>query len=210
MGNLNNTMEFQNDSLELQEMREQLALLNRKLEKEHILNEKLMRKAMGKRIKKYQRDNWIAAFVILVIAVPCFGLITWKAGTSIYFFIVTIIYLLSAIVFNFYTWRPIRQEDFLSGNLCEVSKHLVTIKKLYIRWRTFGIPFVILWLLWFVYELSESYNGTDESVKGLVRGILTGGIIGGIGGAIVGTIAYLKMKKDLNKTIKEIEDLTKE
>ena len=210
MGNLNHTMELQNDSLELQEMRKQLALLNRKLEKEHILNEKLMRKAMGKRIKKYQRDNWIAAFVILFIAIPCFGLITWKVGTSIYFFIVTIIYLLSAIVFNFYTWRPIRQQNFLSGNLCEVSKHLVTVKKLYSRWRAFGIPFVILWLIWFTYELSGSYNGADEFIKAFVSGVLKGGIIGGIGGAIVGTIAYIKMKKDINKTIKEIEELEKE
>ena len=210
MGNLNHKKELQNDSLELQEMREQLALLNRKLEKEHILNEKLMRKAMGKRIKKHQRDNWIAAFVILFLAIPCVGLVTWKASLSIYFFIVTILYLLSAIVFNFYIWRPIRQEDFLSGNLCEVSKNLANVKKLYSRWQAFGIPFAILWLIWFIYELSESYNGVDESVIGLIRSIISGGIVGGIGGGIAGTITYIKMKKDINETIKEIEELTKE
>ena len=210
MGNLNHTMEFQDDSLELQEMREQLALLNRKLEKEHILNKKLMRKAMGKRIKKYQRDNWIATFVILFFAIPCTGIITWKAGTSLSFLIVTTIYFLSAIVFSFYVWRPIRQQDFLSGNLCEVSKHLVTIKKRYSRWRTFGIPFVILWFIWFIYELSESYDGANEFVKTFIRSGITGGIVGGIVGGIAGTIAYIKMKKDINETIKEIEELKKE
>ena len=210
MGNLNHTKELQNDSLELQEMREQLTLLNRKLEKEHILNEKLMRKAMGNRIKKHQRDNWIATFFILFIAIPCFGLITWKAGTSITLLIVTILYFLSAVVFSFYTWRPIRQEDFLSGNLCEVSKKLMTVKKLFSKWRTFSIPFVILWFSWFVYELSESYNGADEFVQVFIRSGIHGGIVGGICGGIAGTIVYIKMKKDINKTIEEIEELTKE
>ena len=59
--------------------------------------------------------------------------------------------------------------------------------------------------MWFMYELSVSSFNED-----FARGVIGGGIIGVIGGSIVGVIVYIKMKKDINETIKEIEDMSRE
>ena len=57
------------DSRELMEMKEQLSILTQKLEKETIVNKRLMRRAMKNKISKMQRHALIKG-IIIALAIP--------------------------------------------------------------------------------------------------------------------------------------------
>ena len=69
-------MEENLDTIELNEMKEQISLLRRKLEKETIVNEKLIRASMRDKLKALKRRSYIECVVGIAAAV------LWKFGIS--------------------------------------------------------------------------------------------------------------------------------
>ena len=77
------------DSRELMEMKEQLSILTKKLEKETLVNEKLMRRATKEKISKMQRRALIKG-IGLGLCIPyvigvchLVGLSLWLCGFTI-------------------------------------------------------------------------------------------------------------------------------
>ena len=62
-------MENITENAELEQMRAQLNLLKGKLEKETIINEQLIRKAMKEKVSSLNRQTLVLAFIIL-LAIP--------------------------------------------------------------------------------------------------------------------------------------------
>ena len=56
-------MESLNENMELEQLREQLSILKRKLEKETIVNDRLMRNAMKNKAKNITRNGWIISII---------------------------------------------------------------------------------------------------------------------------------------------------
>ena len=187
-----------NDTLELQEMREQLSLLNKKLEKEHLLNEQMLRKAMHKQISKMRNERWWM-YIAIVVTLPCWWLMYTRLHFSMAFCIVTLLYFLLAVVFNQYIWHNFRPGECLSGNLRETSLKMVRLRQLNTKWFQFGICFIIPWFIWFVFENNLQTHS-----------VLVGGIIGGIIGGAIGIIQYRKQQKALKEMIQQIAEMTAE
>ena len=185
-----------NDTLELQEMREQLTLLNKKLEKEHLLNEQMMRKAMHKQISKMRTERWWM-YIAIVVTLPCWWLMYTYLHFSGFFCTVTLLYFLLAAVFNQYIWRNFHPGECLSGNLRETSLKMVRLRQLNTKWLQFGICFTIPWFIWFAFENNLQAHGA-----------LVGGTVGGIIGGTIGIIHYRKQQKALKEMIQQIEEMT--
>ena len=69
-------MEENLNTIELNEMKEQISLLRRKLEKETIVNEKLIRASMRDKLKAVKRRSYIECIVGIAAAA------LWKFGVS--------------------------------------------------------------------------------------------------------------------------------
>lgn len=185
---------------DLEEMRAQLALLNKKLENETIINEKLMKGVMQDKVNSINRDIVWEALGGLV-GIPCYLLIWYVWNLSAAFLLVTILYFLLSVVFTYYTRRGISTEAVINGNLIELSAKLVKMKRMSALWLRYSIPFLIIWFVWIGYELS----GTDG-----MQILLSGGIIGGAIGGWVGYKQYKKTQKNAQDIIDSIKELTKE
>ena len=86
------------------------------------------------------------------------------------------------------------------GNLMEVRKKILSIKQAYKNWLKISIPFIIIWLTWFLYELFQLPHIPKDA-------ILTGVVFGGIIGGITGTLQYNKMQQTTDEILQQIEEM---
>ncbi|MDO4970666.1 MAG: hypothetical protein Q4E41_01050 [Bacteroidales bacterium] len=193
---------YDNNMMELEEMRGQLNLLKQKLSEQEIVSEKLMRKVTSERLSKINNEGRIAVAVAAIFA-PLNVFIFQDLGLSTAFIIVSTVYFLVCAGFSLYSRRGINPDDVIYGNLVETHRKMVRYKTLCNRWLMGVIPFLALWFGWLMYEL---YKQGQE----MYRESMLGACIGLAIGSICGIIYYNKSKKNLNDAIQEINDLTKE
>ena len=144
---------------ELQEMREQLAALKEKLNKQEIVNEKNLRKLMFRKALRFKVFMWVG---ILLVATPTVALwimnFAWFDGTHTDFQLIlgtiaTAIMLAMLIIGT----SIIKIKDIRSGNLQTVKEQIrkmntpVVEKKYRIVWNVFSIMVIVL-------LLEDNYN----------------------------------------------------
>ena len=193
-----------NNDFELEEMRQQMTTLKNKLDKQEIVNDRLMRRSMRNEVNTINRRyNIIMALCVLMIPYGywCFVVLS---HLSIAFWIVTSIFMLVCGVATFYNSRKISDPNLMNHNLVEARKKVASAKKFEANWLLFGIPAVILWFSWFVYEIYQIQGGDYNN------GFFWGGCVGGIIGAVCGIKVHLKTQRQYQDIIDQIEELTAE
>ena len=190
------------DSRELQEMKEQLAILTQKLEKEAIVNERLIRQSMKNKASSIRRAA-IVESIITLIMIPYFiwvmpNVIAISTGLCCF----TCFFMVLALVCNYYIHSRFRPDKFVLGNLLEVRKDTLMIKRFYINWLKFiGLPFIIVFFSWFVHDIRIAYPGED--LNGIYYGIGFGILLG----TIIGTIQFKKIQNTADEILEQIEEM---
>ena len=187
------------DSRELMEMKEQLSILNQKLEKEKIVNDRMMRRATKEKISKMQRHALIKAIAI-ACAIPYTHFVTHWLGISPWFCASTFALLAIALYADFRIHRNLRANEAMQGNLMDVRKKVLHIKQDYRDWIKFSIPILIVWLTWFVYEICQNPDIPQEAI---FTGIASGGVFGGI----IGFLEYRKIQRSADEILQQIEEM---
>ena len=190
------------NDFELENMRQQMATLKNKLNEQEILNDRIMRRSMKKEVSNItRRYNIIMAIGVLMVPYGywCFVKL---AGLSIFFWIVTSIFMLICTGATFYNSRKISDPELMSHSLVEARKKVASAKKFESNWLLFGVPAVILWMGWFLYEIYQIQGGDFNN------GFFWGGCVGGIIGAICGIKMHFKTQRQYQDIIDQIEDLT--
>ena len=193
-----------NNDFELDEMRQQMTMLKNKLNKQEIVNDRLMRRSMRDEVNTItRRYNIIMALGILMVPYGywCFVKL---CGLSLLFWIVSSIFMLICAGATFYNSRKISDPGLMSHNLVEARKKVASAKKFEANWLMFGVPAVIVWLGWFFYEIYQVQGGDFNN------GFFWGGCIGGIIGAICGFKMHFKTQRQYQDIIDQIEELTAE
>ena len=189
------------DSIELQEMKEQLAILTQKLEKETIVNERLIRQSMKDKASTIRRKAIVEGIVTLIM-IPYFIWVMPNViaiSTGLCYF--TCFFMVLALVCNYYIHSRFRPEKFIGSNLLEVRKDTLMMKKFYINWLKFiGIPFIIVFFSWFFHDIRLAYPG--EELNGIYYGIGFGILLG----TIIGTILFKKIQNTANEILEQIEE----
>lgn len=184
------------NSIELNEMREQLAILNKKLSDQAIVNERLIRASVNKNVKSINKEG--RGMTLLAVAgIACIFADHYLVNWSWPFTIVTIIFMLVAIFFNIYCRNGLSTERALTSDLVEMRLAALRFKRFQTRWLFFGIPFVICWIIWLVYE---TLNLTPNPEP-----IIIGCVVGGLLGAAVGINQYIRAQRQASEIIAEIE-----
>ena len=190
------------DSRELQQMKEQLAILTQKLDKETIVNERLMRQAMKSKASWLRRKAIIESVVTLIIIPYFIWVMPGLFGLSIEFCAFTCFFLILALGYNYYIHTHFRPEKFAHGNLLEVRKDTLRLKTLYANWLKFiGIPFIVVFLSWFVHDITKAIHG--EELQGALYGMVVGVLIG----SIIGIYRYRKTQRTADEILAQIEEM---
>ena len=140
------------NNFEMDEMRQQMETLKKKLNAQQIVNDRLMRRSMKSTANKIvQRHNVVMAVALLMIPFGYFSIVV-SGGLSIPFWIATCIFMIIEAAATYYIGFDLRDSRLMQGKLLEVRRKVARAKKLENQWLFISIPLVILWLAWFVYE----------------------------------------------------------
>ena len=193
-----------NENFDLENMRQQMTTLKNKLNQQEIVNDRFVRRSMRNEVNTITRRYYIIMALGLFMIPYGYWCFVKLCSLSVFFWIVTSIFMLICAGATYYTLRKINDPDMMNRNLVEARKKVACAKKFEANWLFFGIPAVVLWLGWFLYEVYQIHGGAIDN------GFFWGGCIGAIIGAICGLSINFKTQRQYQDIIDQIEDLTAE
>ena len=137
---------------ELQEMRDQMSLLKETLQKEQIVNDRLLRDAMRGKVKTIHRNVWIVGACTLYVMT--FGVWAFHyCGFSWWLIGFTMLVMIYSITDTILIHRRLRSDCVLTDDLRTVTLAARKLKQDYIDSLKRAIPLTIAMTGWFAGEL---------------------------------------------------------
>ena len=189
---------------QLEEMRQQMQMLKNKLDKQEIVNDHMIRRSMKNTAGNISRRYYIIMGICLLMIPYSYWAFVMLSGFSIPFWIFTCIVMLTSLGATYYNSRNLSDSNIMTNNLVDVRRRMARAKKFDADWLFFGIPIIIVFLGWFMYETYQLHSGN------LANGLFWGGCIGAILGAILGFSLHFKTQRQYQDIIDQIENLTAE
>ncbi len=179
----------------LEEMRAQFQTLNRKLEQQTILNDRLLHEAMRKRVSAVTRI-YIVSFVCCAYVLT-FGLYAFhQLGLSDAFLAATAALILVCAGVSLYNGGNVLTGTLLEGSMLQIAERAARNKRLEKRWFRYGHLLLAPWGCWLGYEL---WSMGDK----VLLCILAFSFVIGL---LVGYNLYRKIVSAYNDLIRDIED----
>lgn len=192
-------MEKHQDNFELEEMKQQIRLLKEKLEKETIVNEKMIMQSIREKLGYIKRKIRFMYILVPFALIYC-NLFFISTGYSWMFCVVTTLFLIVACIYQIYSHKGVNPKEISTGNLINISQALIRMNRLGLRWLYFGLPFAALWMVWFLVESYPKDSG---------KFICIGGGVGFVVGAIMGLLHLNNVRRKAKDAIREIEAYTR-
>lgn len=189
---------------QLEEMRQQMLTLKKKLEKQEIINDRLIRRSMKNTAGNIRRTYLITIAVSILMVPYGYWAFVTLSHFSVAFWIGTSIFMLVCGGATLYNRRNLSDARLMTNNLIDVRRRMACAKKFDSDWLFFSTPAVILWLSWFMYEVYKQNHDL------LSHPLFWAGCIGGTIGVIVGLSIHFKTQRQYQKIISQIEDFTSE
>lgn len=195
---------------ELEEMRMSLNALKNKLDKQEIVNERLLRQSMKSKMSWIHRYTNVQLFFVPLVAL-CFLPLVLSMNLSWWLYGFTIVMVAVSAGFDWFI-NHMSGLDFMKGNLMETASRLAKMKRLRIRHEIVGMTVLVFWIIWLVYEIYKSgmeapaESGMQEMAWGYIIGVGVGLVIG----LIIGFSIFFKMQRTNDEIIQQIEEITGE
>ena len=190
------------DSKEMLEMKEQLSLLIKKLDKETIVNERMIRRSMKEKADRLNRRLIVESLVALIMIPFFICVLPNLSKVSMPFCIFSAGFFAIAILYDFYMYLRFRPQKFIEGNMIEARRDTLNFKKQTLRWTyCIGIPFLVVYIAWFVYEKMQYYQGE------ILKIVLVSALIGFLIGGAIGINVFIKTLRATDEILMQIEEL---
>lgn len=186
------------EKMELDELREQVALLKYKLQHQKIVSERAISEAAQKGIGKLNTAGTISMVLGVFATVWC-TIMIHQMGFSLAFVIGTAIFLGVTALATIYTHCSLRPIDVAHGNLVEIMQKLIRFRKIYSYWHFYSIPALLVWCFFLYYDASHMLSDATP--------FLIGGAIGGVFGGAMGLKRYFKIMRETDSIIAKINEL---
>ena len=188
-------------SQELEQMRLQVDIMRKKLEKQTIISDTHIRNSM--KSKQYEMTKIIACTIFIgALSLPYCIWIFYKFGFSLLFIVATGLMLVGCLGITIKQRSSLKSFDFTQGNLVDVATKLNKVKTHYHEWIKIALPMILLWTSWLVYE-----GITRMEPSPIQMGFLTGIGVGVILGGIVGYRINRKIVSKSTEILEHIKEL---
>ena len=186
---------------EWQEMKEQIALLKKTIERQDIVSDRLMRRTMKRKMRSLNREARFV-YVLGAFALVYCNIVFFYMNLSLWFSLATTVFMLAAIGYTVWMHRGLSVEEISTGRLVEVGRKVARMKRMGQRWLCGVFPFLAVWFGGFVWEIWQS-----EANKDLALGMIVGGAVGGIVGGIIGYMRYRNTQRLADEILDNIKDV---
>lgn len=204
-------MEDKNIMIELEQMREQMHVLRNKLDKQDIVNDKLVKNSVKSKM------SWIRKFVYLeFLLIPLVALVWY--GIKEMFDLSWFNYAFMMVMCTIDTvWdyriniASLNTEKVESNSLTDTMQKLVAMKQMRAKSFFIMMPLIILWLLWTGIDMWQYVSATtfkEDFLSGAAYGGLAGLVIGIPLGIFTAFRIYRKMQNTNDELIAQIGEFT--
>ncbi len=187
---------------ELENMRQQMAILQEKLDKQTIVTDRIVRNAIKKSMGSINK-RYLVVIVLAVLMIP-YGYWSFVkvGGMSMSLWIVTSLLMIVTALFTYFNGKSMRDRQLLDANLLEAKKRVARSKKRDNIWLYISIPVMLLWMAWVSWEFAQQIGDMRIAIVTIVAG--------GAIGAAIGLKMHLNTQRDYREIIRQIEDLEEE
>ena len=186
---------------ELQEMREQMAALKDKLNKQEMVNDRLIRNVLSQKMKVVNKNAWV--FGLSSLFVITFGnFLFYHMGLSVWFLIGTTVMMVFCVAVTWVSHSWVSSNEIAKGDLLKVAKQAHRLQKVYKNWKYIALPMVMVWLAWLVMEYAAEVQD-----KTMLISMVSGSLVGGLVGGLVGLRQNKKVISELDEMIAQIEEM---
>ena len=187
---------------ELQEMREQMAALKEKLNKQEVVNDRLIRDVLSQKMKVINKNGWISGLCGLFVIT--FGnFMFYQMGLSTWFLIGTTVMMIFCVVVTWISHSWVNSNEIANGDLLRVAKQAFRLQKVYKNWKYIALPMILAWGVWLGLEYTAIVQDTA-----IVFGTMSCGVIGGLIGGMIGFRQNKKVINELGEMIYHIEEMS--
>ena len=190
---------------ELQEMKEQMALLKDSLRKEQIVNDRLLREAMHGKVERIHRKAWVVGLCALYVCT--FGIWSFhELGLSWYLIGATVAMMIYSVVKTIIIHRRLAANNVMTDDLRTVAHAAKRLKEDYIRSLYGGMAMVFVWFIWLAMEIlfgQTVYAESSIMVRGGMLGML---FFGGVIGFLLGYRMYRRVLSLCDDIIRQVDE----
>ena len=191
-------MIYDNNTYELEEMKQQMLLLKKKLEQQKIVNDKMLRSAMKKKLYGLNKKARIIFIIGIFVAIGAPGYFTLVGFTPLFCAATTLMLLFSAFK-TFQYHKKLWRLNLSESNLIELAEELTLLRTRYERWYRFAWCMIIPWGALMAYEATKIFG---EELVWYIGGSAIGLIIGGL----TGTRINNNMIRRTDELLEQIEE----
>lgn len=201
-------MENNNQNTELELMRSQMEDFKAQLDKQKIVNEKMIIGSMKKSMSWIKRYVYFECSLVPIIAVSWFAIKEFAHLSWLNYAFLMIITIVSVIADYRINVSAISDADYSRNNLLTTIKKLTRMKRQRSIEMMIEMPAIVLWLLWSGIE-AWIYMPADapDFMRGAVYGGIVGVVIGGVCGLIFAFRIFFKMQRTNDEVISQINEL---
>lgn len=204
-------MENNNMNNDLELMREQMQMLREKLDKQEIINDKMLRQSVKKQM------SWIKNFVYLEFLLVPFIALVWYGIKEVFdlswwnYGILLIMCIIDVVLDYYVNVAALKTHNIENSNLTETMHKLYRMKQIRAKQFIIMITLCATWFTWTGIEMWQ-YTGSMAEMDKMMQGAA----YGGLGGLVIGIpIAffvviriYRKMQRTNDELIHQIEEFT--
>ena len=184
---------------ELEEMRQQMAILKDKLENQTIVNDRFIRRSIKHGVSTINKRYLVIGIIALAMIPYGYWAFVMMGGLSVPLWLACCVMMLLVVGFMIYNSQDLRDRNLMNNNLLDVKRKVALAQKRDGNWLWFGIPVALAWGAWAVYEMSQQMGGNEFFVPFCIVCIL--------GGLLVGLKVHFKTQRHYSDIIEQIEDL---
>lgn len=189
------------ETAELDAMRQQLNLLKTQLDKQEIVNDRLLRQAMRQRMSWIERYVWVQLLLTPVLIVAMGFVFVGLFGLSWWLFAAMALIVASSAISDFVVNRT-KRGDWLAADLSATAVKLGRMKLIRKRQVQLEISLMIITIIWMCIELYFSEVLPIELRIATIISVLVGMVVGGG----IGLSILYKMQRTNDELIAQIND----
>ena len=188
----------------LDEMRQQMAILKNKLDDQTIVNDRLIRRAVKNSVSTINKRYLVISIIAFAMIPYGYWAFVKLNGLSIPLWIAMSVLMLAVIGFCIYNGHEMRKNDFVSDNLLDTKRKTLKAQKRDAMWPYFGIPVAIGWAAWVGWEMTQKLEGD------FLKYFIPWFIICVTAGALIGLKVHFKTQRHFRDILEQIEDVEDE
>lgn len=173
---------MENQNFEFDEMRNQIAILKNKLNRQEIVSDRLLRQTMCTRVRDIDRTKRME-LVACALCFILFPLEVYEGFLTLPFALVSLGMIVFCLIGTIYIHRPVDRINLMTEDLATVASVMARFKRQYDFWLHYVTPTLLIpWFLWACYDYGWKQAPAGTNPVWFCLPIAIGVVIGGITG----------------------------